>query len=432
MKHITKRTVEVSIMVSVFVFTAVTANATPLMSTDGLIQVDIKPITPITSANFDSGLFGAFPGWTVTKGAAAAGSLTTSTYSPHVVYGASGNTAAGGAEIRASYVNPSAPPTGKQFEYIQIASTTGFGPSYATPHLDPLNNDDTLPFYWTQAESAGMTNADGSRIDFSDKPQAPLAGLKNGPVSFTGELFVSEWDGATSVTVHDGFSWGYDMTLATDGKSAATFKNPSPTCPPATCSGVGSSTFSWGDGSLFGSPPSSLSFTPTAFTPTIDSKFKIGDLSYFNGTILGGSEVNMIDLIFDLSFGFGTTFGTPFQLDASLSLINTLNGGVDPFADADFVSFILGGFTGNFHVFEGQSASIPLYAQLTSQGDVVAEKQLVDASFTGLSLDFAGFGTPTGGGFVSNVPEPSSLTLLLSGAGLLLMVRLRKNGTLLA
>ncbi|MCX7108696.1 MAG: choice-of-anchor K domain-containing protein [Proteobacteria bacterium] len=432
MKIFTWRINKVSIMACVFVFASITANATPLMSTDGLIKVDLKPITAITSANFDSGLFGAFPGWTVTKGAATAGSLSTSTYSPQVIYGASGNTAAGGAEIKASYVNPSAPPTGKQFEYIQIASTTGFGPSYSTPHLDPLNNDDTLPFYWTQSESASMRNAVGSRIDFSDKPQAPLSGLKNGPVSFTGELFVSEWDGATSVTVRDGFSWGYDMTLATDGKSAATFKTPSPSCPPATCSGVGTSAFSWGDGSSFGSPPSSLSFTPAAFTPSIDSKFKIGDLSYFNGTIAAGTEVNMIDLIFDLSFGFGTTFGTPFQLDATLSLINTSNGGVDPFADADFVSFILGGFTGNFHVFEGQSASIPLYAQLTSHGDVVAEKQLIDASFTGLTQDFAGFGTPTGGGFVTNVPEPSSMILVLTGLGLFLMVGLRKNSKNLA
>ena len=56
---------------------------------------------------------------------------------------------------------------------------------------------------------------------------------------------------------------------------------------------------------------------------------------------------------------------------------------MDPVPDVDAVAFKMGGFTGAFHVFEGHSASIPLYAQLKAAGDVVAEKQIVGAKLLG-------------------------------------------------
>jgi hypothetical protein len=402
------------------------AATTSLTSTDGIIKVDLKPITPLTSSSFDAGLFGAFPGWTVTKGGAAAGTLTHSGYAPHIVYSSPGKASGGGAIINATYTHPSAPAAGRQFQFTQIASTTGFGASYATPHLDPLVNDDTLPFYWTSAEAAGRTNSTGSQITFFDKPQAPLAGLKTGPVSFTGDLYVTEWDGTKAVTVRDGFRWGYDMTLATHGKSAASFSTPSPACPPATCNGVGTNHIGWGI-PFAGSTQSILAFAAANFTPAIDTRFVIGELTFVNGTIESGTGIDSIALAVDLFFGFGTSFGTPKRIDSALSIINTPNGGLDPFADADIVNFTAGGFSGNFHVFEGDSASLPLYAKLTASGDAVAEKQLTDATFGGLELEFAGFGTVSGGGFVTPVPEPSVYTTMIAGLGLIALLSWRRR-----
>jgi len=415
----------ISLALALGLSTSLAQAATSITSTDGLIKVDVKPVTPLSSSDFDTALFGAFPGWTVTQGASASGSLTHSNYTPRIISSGS-KTTGGGAQIFANYTHPSTPPTGKQFQFIQIASTTGFGTSYATPHLDPLNNDDTLPFYWTTSEAAGQTSAGGKSISFSDAPQAPFSGLKNGPVSFSGKLFVSEWDGAKDVTVRNGFSWGYDMTLATDGKSVGSFNNPSPSCAQAVCTGTGTSAFTWGSG-VNGSGPSSLSFTSSNFTPVIDQKFEIGTLTFFNGTIASSTGVNSVDLAVDLYFGFGTNFGTPMRLDASMTTINTPNGGVDPYADADAVSFASGGFTGNFNVFEGQSASLPLYAKLSSSADVLAEKNLGDASFSGLSLEFAGFGAVTGGGFVTSVPEPSQWALTLLGLAVVWSARTRRS-----
>lgn len=383
----------------------------PIMSPDGLVKVALKPITPISSATFDTAL--SFGIGTVANGASAAGTYTIASYQPVIKYNAAGNPTDGGAAINAQYVNPSVPAANQQLQFIQVASTTGFGNAYATPHIDPLTPDDALPFYWTNAEIGAYRNASGSALSFNDGPHAGFGALANGPVSFTADLRLAQTDGATAATVRDGFTWGYDMTLATDGKTSASFNNPSPGCPPATCAGVGGAAFSWGVG--VNSPPSSLQFSGANFTPTIGTPFQIGTLTYFNGTIAGGTEVDSVDLDLANSFGFGATLGAPIPLAATLQLINTSNGGIDPAADADFVLFQSGGFSGSFHVFEGATASIPLMAELTAGATLIAEKQLTDAG--GLSspftLQISGFGDVSGGGFVTtDVPEPGTIWLL--------------------
>lgn len=383
----------------------------PIMSPDGLVKVALKPITPISSASFDPAL--SFGIGTVTNGASATGTYTISSYQPVIQYNAAGNPTDGGATINAQYVNPSVPAASQQLQFIQVASTTGFSNAYATPHIDPLTPDDALPFYWTNAEIGAYRNASGSALTFGDSPSAGFGALANGPVSFTGDLRLAQTDGATTATVRDGFTWGYDMTLATDGKTSASFNNPGPGCPPATCAGVGGSAFSWGVG--VNSPPSSLQFSGSNFTPTIGTPFQIGTLTYFNGTIAGGTGVDSIDLNLANSFGFGATFGAPIPLAATLQLINTPNGGIDPAADADFVLFQSGGFSGSFHVFEGATASIPLMAELTAGAALIAEKQSTDTGSLSspFTLQMIGFGDVSGGGFVTtDVPEPGTMWLL--------------------
>jgi hypothetical protein len=394
----------------------------PIISSDGLVKDTLKPITALSSGSFNTGLGSGYPPFVLTNGTSAPGTFTVSNYQP-MIYTTAGHTTDAGAVIGAQYANPSAPPTGQQFQFIQVASTTGFGSAFATPHIDPLTPDDALPFYWTTSESAGHTNSTGSVITFADAPQAPFAGLKNGPVSFTGQLYVSQTNGTNAATVQDGFSWGYDMTLATDGKATGTFSQPSPTCPPATCTGVGTSSFSWGIGS--GTPPSSLQFVGSNFTPVIDTPFQIGTLNYFNGTIQSGSGVDSVNMDAMVSFGFGSSFGTPFDLPASLTLINTPNLGVDPFADADYVLFNSGGFTGSFHVFEGDSASVPIMAELTTGAIVIGEKQpnILGSVSSPFELEIIGFGDVSGGGFVTGVPEPNSISIFLVAIAALLAGR---------
>jgi hypothetical protein len=205
------------------------------------------------------------------------------------------------------------------------------------------------------------------------------------------------------------------------GTSSGVFVNPTGPAGMVT-TGVGSSFFTWGDGTAFGSPPSSLQFTGTLFSGLFEAEFSFGTLSYFNGTIAGGTEANSVDLLTTLAFtlppGITQDFSFLFQL------INTPNT-TDPAASADIVqlgtafdptsSFTGGGteyflqFTrfGNvgpggfitgvdeFHVLEGQTASAQVFGKLTS--------------------------SPVN----PEVPEPC--TMLLLGSGLAGLVGLRRK-----
>ncbi len=128
----------------------------------------------------------------------------------------------------------------------------------------------------------------------------------------------------------------FGITFA--GTSSGVFVNP---VGPAgmTVSGVNSPTFAWGVG-VNGSPPSSLTFSGTLFGPVLpEVTFSLGTLSYFNGTLNGGTEANSVDLAVTLNFsdpnGLNQAFTFPFQL------INSPNV-ADPIASADNVELGLG------------------------------------------------------------------------------------------
>jgi len=159
------------------------------------------------------------------------------------------------------------------------------------------------------------------------------------------------------------------------------FVNPDPTCPPATCTGVSTNSFSWG------SPlptPSSLTFTGNPGSINPGTAYELGTLLYVNGTTALGTEVNQVTLSISTNYSNATSSVLPLVI----TIHTTPNLGVDPNADADYISFT----GGEFHVFEGQSASIRLF--LDENG--------------GISLQ-----DPTEGGFVT--PEPASVLLLGTG-----------------
>lgn len=198
------------------------------------------------------------------------------------------------------------------------------------------------------------------------------------------------------------------------GSSTGVFVNPQPSG--AVTTGVGTSTFTFGDNTGFGSPPNQLTFAGSAFSSSFETPFKIGTLTYFNGTVAFGTEVTSVDL------SLSTVFTTPTIPTVSnaftLSVVTTPNTG-DPNADADYLNlptsfgasdFVIGGTTyhvaltgfGNvvgdgflasnatqLHVREGASATADLFAEVTSRTSAAPEP----ASWALMLIGFGGIGT---------------------------------------
>lgn len=200
------------------------------------------------------------------------------------------------------------------------------------------------------------------------------------------------------------------------GTSTGTFENPTGPGVPLNVTGVGTNAFTWGDGTGFNSPPSSLGYTGTNFDNDENEAFTFGTLDYFNGTIADGTEADTVDLSVSLSFTAPTGFVENFLFN--LDLINTTNTS-DPNASADIVNFdntvpsnfftldgidytleFLGfgaltgdGFTveDSFRVLEGSSASVDLLGRITSTPGVVPVPAAVWLFGTAL-IGLVGFG----------------------------------------
>ena len=153
--------------------------------------------------------------------------------------------------------------------------------------------------------------------------------------------------------------------------------------------GVGENTFTWGDETPFENASSNqLVFEGSSFDATKGSLFKIGDLTYRNGTVLLGTSVDYVPLSLSLSFDKPTEIDRVF--DYEFSLINTPNLSEDPELNADFVfvaqnnakrSFTYGGnlytlsLTGfsqdngetsvnEFRVLEGEKTTAAIFAKI--------------------------------------------------------------------
>lgn len=192
-------------------------------------------------------------------------------------------------------------------------------------------------------------------------------------------------------------SLGASEVLAADysGNSSGVFVNPfaGPSNPAMTVTGVGTSNFTWGNGSAFGSPPSSLVFSGTPFSGNFEQEFKFGNLRYYNGTIAAGTGADAVDLLTTLAFT--TPSGITQNFSFNFQLINTPNV-ADPVASADYVkldqlfdpssSFTYNGniyflqftrfeaqdsfgFNSNateFHVYENSGGVADLYGKITT------------------------------------------------------------------
>ena len=150
-------------------------------------------------------------------------------------------------------------------------------------------------------------------------------------------------------------------------------------------------TFSWGRIASGYTRSNSMTFTPASnYTVLPEQEFKIGDLYYYNGTVVSGTSATGVTLRVGLNFTVPERVET-FEFD--LRLLSTVNRGVSADADADYVwiptlasqftaqvqgqTFYLqlrfgnssaNGFTtiDEFHVHENQSATGAIYGKFTT------------------------------------------------------------------
>ncbi|WP_223797482.1 choice-of-anchor K domain-containing protein [Sphingomonas nostoxanthinifaciens] len=197
------------------------------------------------------------------------------------------------------------------------------------------------------------------------------------------------------------------LAAGVTGSTSAIFVNPKPGT--AVVTGVGTSHFTYGDPIGF-STPNELSFASAAFSSDYETPFKVGTLTYTNGSIAGGTEAASVDVA--LTLAFATPAIPAVASIFTLDLVNTPNTS-DPIASADYVyfpssysatDFVIGGTTyhvaltgfGNvvgdgflasdsseLHVLEGASATADLFAVVTSHAPGAVPEPASWAMFIG-------------------------------------------------
>ena len=192
------------------------------------------------------------------------------------------------------------------------------------------------------------------------------------------------------------------------GSTSGVWVSPNPSAAPIVTTGVGTSAFTWGEGA----PPNTLTFAGGLFGGVLETPFKVGTITYFNGSTTLGTTPDSINLSLTLNFG---TPALPSVVSSYLFTLNTTPNTDDPVASADFVDlpsafsttdFLIGsttyrvkltgfqnivgdGFLASsplqFHVEEGQTASADLYAEVTTQTAAVPEPETYALMLAGLA-----------------------------------------------
>ena len=395
----------VSIGVASLLAAAPVEAATYALSSDGLAVVRLVSSSPIAASTFDSSLLPS--GYT--SSTAAGGSLAITTYEAGFKGGS------GGGHIEALFTPSAAPGAGKTLKWIQVGTDNDPAPGYPSPYLD--SSAASLPFYG--GSNATLPSGQLPFYDFSRRPPADLATIN--PIQWNANLYPTIVDASKNIEVHNGVSWGWTMKKAPVGTASAIFTNPAPAG--ATVTGVGTSNFTWGTGD-----PSSLSFAGTSFDTVPGTKFKIGTLTFRNGVIAADSGANSVD--FKAPMAFTNIPELNFTFKTKFSLINTPNIAGDPAASADIVS--IGDFGYSFNVLEGATASVDVMATLDTK--LVGTPGKISMNYSDpesgpldpspiFTLGNISLANPTGGGFITQVPEPSTWLLLTAGIVCILLRR---------
>jgi len=378
-----------------------------VLSPDGSAVVRLLPQGATAASTFDASLLPS--GWTVTTASGGNLSLTS--------YDAGFKENAGGAVIRALFDRGRAPLAGQQFEWVQVVDTDHDMPLRVSPHLDN-GLLDSSPFYTYTAVNRNPA-LPAEQLNFYDFSRRPATKVEdNDTVTWNASLYPVEYGDDQVMTVYDGMTWGWEMKKATIGTTTGSFSNPGPDS--ATFSGAGTSTFSWGTGEQ-----SWLSFEGASFDTMPGEVFKLGTLTFHNGTIGLTTGAEFVD--FSAHLSFDNVHEMDFSLDTTFTMTNTPNVG-DIWENADQVTLGRWGYT--FNVMEGFTSSVDIMATLTAgmSGDAegvdaaIYDDSPLDPSPT-YSLQVVSLVNVTDGGFVTAVPEPPIYAIMLAGLGIIALSR---------
>lgn len=145
-----------------------------------------------------------FPSWTAVSGAALGGTLTIDEYDAR-----DDGEPRGGADMIATYARGTTDPAIANLRFIQLFTDNTGANSALVSHIDPVPNDDQLPWYYTDTEHTNFSTA--TTMTFRDFPSDPVTSIPfNRTVRF--ETYLATFDNTTKVaTIRDGWSWGYDV-----------------------------------------------------------------------------------------------------------------------------------------------------------------------------------------------------------------------------
>ncbi|GGA22585.1 choice-of-anchor K domain-containing protein [Okeania sp. KiyG1] len=133
--------------------------------------------------------------------------------------------------------------------------------------------------------------------------------------------------------------------------------------------GVETHSFKWGEAD-FGTYPNELSFVINPFSTQLNRRFKVGDLTYFNGTVRTGTEVESVPLDIELELYDPTRRTESFEFD--FDIVTTPNTGT-PEENADSVFPVSRISDGSFR-YQGEDYTIRLLGFSQDNGQTITEE----------------------------------------------------------
>jgi hypothetical protein len=207
------------------------------------------------------------------------------------------------------------------------------------------------------------------------------------------------------------------------GTTGGVWVNPNPGVAPIVTTGVGTSTFTWGQ-STGATPANSVVFdnSPGTFASVTETPFKVGQLTYFNGTTSIGTNPDSVDLALTLDFN-QPTLGAIVS-DYTFKIVTTTNTD-DPDASADYL-YLPSAFSMTTFVIGDTTYDVKLtgFSNIVGDGFLASDDLALHVREAGTaSADLYAVVTSE----VAAVPEPQNVALLLAGLGMMGLVARRRG-----
>jgi hypothetical protein len=198
------------------------------------------------------------------------------------------------------------------------------------------------------------------------------------------------------------------------GASSVTFTHPAQLDSNAVYSGVNTNSFTWGDASVSNVGQNNLTFVGNNFSSSFNTAFKLGTITYFNGTTALNSNLKQIDLTSRLAFS--QPAGLP-AVNSSFTLgLNSTPNTSDPVASADFVNFNNTTSSSRF-VINGNTYTVKITGFQNVVGDGFLQSSATEFHvMEGKRASADLYGSVV---LAAPVPEPETYAMMLAGLGML-------------